>query len=280
MNSFNFKLRWLGFILYFAVLFTLPFGFLADLTGTLVGLSLFIVSLIFLKVTGKIRIITKLKLNKIYPADIQGLFASLSSYAHRLEIPLPEVYLLRSPGLNIGCFSLSKKESLIFITEGLIDKLPRAELIALIVRTLVEIKSAQLRNLSWLSQFLILLERPTTMDYVQNRSHTRRFYPFSVFVRQLVLYPLSWIPIHLIGVKEKPELMDEMTSFLIGDRRALSEAFRRMEATRERTPLFIPFSYHSLFLVSAECIDPIAKIFVKSHSLNDRIFQLEGRGLT
>lgn len=267
----------MGFILYFAILFTLPFGFLANEMGTLIGLGLFSLILVYLYFSGKEKLVKRLRLKKLYPADVPGLYSALSNYAKRLELPLPEVYLIHTPGLNVGSFSLSKKECVLFFSEGAIKTLKRQEISALCARSLVEFKSPDLKNRSWLTQFLLLLERPTTMDFVQNRSHTRRFYPFGVFIRQLILYPLCWIPLQLIGIRQNTRELDEISVSLTGERRALSEAYRKLEAQRERAPVFVPFAFHSLFLISPESIDPLAKVFVRSDSLNPRIYHLEGR---
>ncbi len=266
--------------MYFAVLFALPFGFLASTSGTIVGLGLFCLILLYLKLTAKKRLIERLRLVKLYSINHPGLFASLSSFTERINIGLPEVFMLNSPGLNLGVFALSKSQSLLFLSKGLIDSLSREELAALLARAVVELKTADLKNRSWLSQFLLLIERPTTMDFIQNRSHTRRFYPISVFLRQLILYPLCWLPIQLIGIKQNSLELDESSISLTGDRRSLSEAYRNLEAYRQRTPVFIPFAFHSLFLLSPESIDPLAKVFVRSQSLTQRIYQLEGRQFT
>lgn len=280
VRTLQFKFRWLLFLLYFAIVFTLPFGFLANTTGTLIGLTLFCVILLYLKSSARARLLKRLNVTRLFPIDQPGLFASLTSFSSRLSIPPPQVFLCRSPGLNVGAFTLSQNESVLLFTEGIFEKLSRNQIEALLARALVELKSPDLKNRSWLSQFLLLIEKPTTMDFIQKRPHTRRFYPVGLFLKQLILYPLCWIPIQLIGVKQNSHEMDEASLTLTGDRRSLSEAYRTMEAYRERTPVLIPFAFHSLFLGSPECVDPIAKVFVRSHSLNRRIYQLEGRALT
>lgn len=274
---FTFTLRRMAFLAYSAVLFALPFGFLASENGTCLGLVLFCLTALYVRLTAQKRMIRRLGLTPLYPALCPWLSSVLSEYTRKVGCHVPRVYLIPSPSLNAAVSSFSPKESFLIFTQGLLDNLDRAELEAITVRLIVELESSDIKNRSWLTQFLLLLERPTSMEFAGSRSHTRRFYPLGIFLRQLILYPLSWIPLNLLWKKRESSQLDSLATFYTQDKRSLSEGYRKMEAQRERTPLLCPLAFHSLFLVSPSSVDPIAKVFVVSESLNQRILLLEGR---
>ncbi len=265
-------LRRFAFFAYSAILFALPFGFLASETGTYLGLGLFCLFAFYVRETSTRRLAKRLKLTPLFKEHSLGIYTPLQAYVKRLEIPVPKIFLIPSPGLNAGVFSLGNQKSLLF-SEGLLEALSREELEAVTIRLLTELTSKEVQNRSWLTQFLLLLEGPTWMKHAGNK----RIYSTVTLLKQLVFYPLSWLPIHLLWNSEANASKDAVSVGYTRKNRALSEAYRKMESRRERTPFLCAFAFHPLFLTSPFALDPIADFFMVNPSLYQRILRLEGR---
>jgi len=265
------RLGFVLFVLYVTSFITLPLGLLAERFGVLLGLVLSATFLLSLRYHGLDRVLRRMKAQKIAKAQSPVVFAQVKEFARRLNIPMPQVARIDSPAINVAMAAFSSHESCLIVTRGALDKLSREELAALMGRQVTYLWGGEVTNATWLSQFLSCMDQLVSAGFQHHMLHTRRFYPFRVFLRQILLYPLTLLPAFLLRGAQEPLDLDTKAVRLTRSPHGLGEAYRKLEALQERFPLAVPFSVRHLFLLPPPTLDPLGRLFFDAEPLLPRI---------
>jgi hypothetical protein len=266
------RFRWLVFVVYVAFFFVAPLTILFQLAGLIVGVLLALGFLVALRVRGVAPILKRMGAVSQTAAQSTEAQAIVRELARRLSIPPPRVALLDSGVPNVACCGFSKKDSHLILTTGAIDRLKREELSALIGRECCGIATGEIFCKTWLATFLAFFDR-----WVSGKTSRTvpGGYPFRVFLRQLLIYPLTLLPVRLLsGVKTSTEL-DLLSVGVTQLPRGLTEGLRTVEAVSARHALGVPFSLRHLFCVPPASTDPVAKVIFSTDELRRRIELVE-----
>jgi len=253
-----------GSVLFF---FTLPLALLWDRSGLVVG-GLCAVSFLFcVGFKAEQRIAKRLGLNPLTTAEAPFVHTAVTEYCRRLGIPVPRLALMETPAINLAIFGRRFKNSCLAITRGALQRLEREQLFALIGRELTYLWFGEVFCQTWMSQFF------STIDYIVTPSiaRPRRSYPFKIFLRQVLLFPLTLLPTYFLKSRRESSFFDLKSIRITRKPKALAEGLRRIEATEQRTPLQVPFSARHLFLISPVAQDPLARMFFRTEDLPVRI---------
>ena len=262
------------FVLYVVLFVTLPMALLAERVGFFLGFGLAASFLFSLRFHGIDRILRRMQAHRIARSQAPILFAQVHEYARRLQIPVPWVARIESPGVNIAAVAFSPRECCLVITEGALRQLSREELAALVGRQMTYLWQGEVYNATWLGQFLACIDLLVSPGSQHHLLHTRRFYPFKVFIRQILLYPLTLLPAFLLRGTQEPVDLDRKAVRLTRRPHELAEAYRKIEALQERFPLAAPFSVRHLFLLPPPTLDPLGRLFFDAEPLLPRIQSL------
>lgn len=267
--------RWTIFAIYIGLFFVFPLGVLWDLAGLVIGLILTASFLFLLAWRGCDRIARRLNARLLTVAEAPYPHAILQEHCRRLLIPVPELRVIETPAINCAVFGFSRQRMCLALTRGMLDALARNELSALMGRELTYLWCGDAVGDSWLAQFLATLDSLVT-PVSGNPSHPgRRFYPFKLFLRQGLVYPLVLIPVYLLSGRREPSELDLKSVRLTRKPEALAEALRLLEAYHLRIPLIAPFSVRHLFLLPPSTQDPLARVFFGNERLQSRIRAVE-----
>jgi len=267
------RLRWLVFVVYVAFFFVAPLAILFQLPGLIAGGALALAFLTLLRVRGVAPILKRMGATPLTTAQSTEIQSILKELSRRLRIPAPKAALISSSVPNVACCAFDRKHAYVILTAGALERLKREELSALLGRECCSIASGETFCKTWLAQFLAFFDRWVT-GKPKGFNHG---YPFRVFLRQLLVYPLTLLPVRLLaGVRNSVQL--DLAS--IGITRlpaALTEGLRTIEATSARNPLLVPFSTRHLFSVPPPSMDPIARVIFATEELRERIRLVESR---
>jgi Zn-dependent protease with chaperone function len=265
--------RWILFALYLTLFFTFPLALLWDLTGVTLGALLAISFLFLTGYRGTERLAQRLRVAPLGAAEVPTVYAAVEEYCRRLKMDVPRLGIIETPAVNFAALGFSRRHYVLVLTRGALDLLSREELSALIGRQLVGLWYGDFFTESWLSQCLAMIDRVVAPE--KTKGHSRRIYPYKLFLRRGLLYPLTLFPSFLLKGSRDPGDLDMRCIRLTQKPRALAEGLRRLEALRDRIPCQFPFSTRHLFLVPPPSRDPLARLFMASDSMADRIRAVE-----
>ncbi len=268
-------LRWLGFALYTTLFFTIPLAILWGASGLATGTIVALSFLAFLVWRAPERIALRLGAKEMQTAEAPALFSLTREYCRRLQQPVPRLFIVESPALNLALFGHSKRSGYLVITRGALVTLPRECLGALVARELTYLSLGETTLETSLSELLSLIDGFVMPRRRRGGQPPPRFYPFGLFVRQLFLYPFCLIPGFLLRRSHSAQQLDQASVRLSRDAQGLSEGLRWLQARYERVPLSVPFSSRHLFLLPPPATDPLARVFFSDSDLSDRIRSVE-----
>lgn len=266
--------RWCAFAAYWVVFFSLPPTLLWGLPGLIGGAAAACLLLLALRLRGIHPILQTLKAQPLGAAQAPIFHALVQEHCRRLGLRPPRLYRLPSGALNIAALGFSRRSAALLVTQGLLDKMPRAELSAMVARALCRVWSTELAGETWLARMLQLFQRVSSMPEGLGPQQRDRLLLRYLF-RQILLYPISLPAAWLLHSKRQAGALDQAASRVCTSPRALAEAYRRIEATAEHTALYAPFSTRHLFLVSPLTVDPLARVLFSRSGLNQRIQAIE-----
>jgi len=220
---------------------------------------------------GRDRIARRLGVKRLTRAEAPQLFSIVEEYCRRLAIPVPQIGVIETPALNSALFGFHRSGAYLVVTRGVLETFSREKLCALVGRQVTNLWQGDFICHSWLSQFLKLLDRVTHPARSRGAVHSRRFYPFKLFLRQVLLYPLTMFPAYVLKVSQNPVQMDHRSAKLTRLPRALGEVLRHLESMQERIPYQSPVSLRHLFILPPTTQDPLARVFFHTPDFSERI---------
>lgn len=268
-------LRFGVFVLYVSCFFVVPLTILWADTGLITGAILAVSFLFGVGYQGTERIARRLKVRQISLAENPSLFGIVEEYCRRLKMPLPNLGVIETPAINVAAFGFSKKSTYLVMTSGAMLSLPRDTLAALVGRQLAYLWHPDIFCESWLSQFLAVMERLLAPATRAKGTLAPRFYPFRLFLKQILLYPLCLLPCYILKARVQPEVLDAQSLQITRLPQGLAEGLRLLQARAERTPFKVVFSARHLFLLPPSPRDPLARIFFGAMELEPRIREVE-----
>lgn len=266
------RLRWLVFVIYVAFFFVAPLTILFDLPGLIAGSLFSLGFLIALRSRGVAPILRRMGANPLTHAQSIETLSIVKEISRRLKIPVPRTALIESVVPNVASCAFSRKEAYVVLTTGAIQRLKREELSALLGRECCSIATGEAFCKAWLSQFLSFFDRWVSG---KSKGFATTGYPFRIFLRQILFYPLTLVPVRLLGGTKNSVQLDLISIGVTRLPHALTEGLRTVEATSARTALAVPFSTRHLFCVPPQSTDPIAKVVFSTEELRERIQLVE-----
>jgi Zn-dependent protease with chaperone function len=269
-------LRWTVFAAYLSLFFILPFALIWEIPGIWVGGALALFFLWGMYFKGTSRILSRMGADRVSTAELPHVHTLVAEHSRRLGMSAPRLALIDTPALNFAVLGFSRKASYLVITRGALSSLSREELSAAIGRELAYLWYGDIFCDSWLSQFIAAADKVVGPLRPRDPAPPHRsFYTFKLFLRQILVYPLSLFPIFVLRGPREPGELDLKAVKIIRDPKAFAEALRRMESLRDRIPFGIPFSCRHLFLLPPTTKDPLTRVFFGETSLAERINGLE-----
>ncbi len=264
------NLRWLAFLVYVVLGFALAPGLLwglAGLTGGgLVGLS-FLFALRF-------RALARLDLHKqskpLTVAEAPREHRIAEEYCRRLGIEKPMLRVIETTGINIGVYGFSRENQVVLFTRGLLQSWRKDLVEAVVARALCRIWTGEVPNETWLARLFEIFYRFEAALLPGGKPS-----PLKAAVVQILLYPLTLFPTFVLKSSVDENDLDSKSARMTRDPRSLAEAYRRLDASSERTPCRIPFGARHLFLSSPPSMDPLARLFFSKPSFGKRIKAVE-----
>lgn len=264
---------WGLFSLYVSLLFTLPFAILGNSFGLLLGMGLSACFLLALFSQAERKISHKLNLVPLSLAEAPEIYHAVKDYSRRLGIPPPQIEKLKSETLNLGVFGLTKKKSVLILTDGLLNTMTRAQISALIGRELTAIWHGDTCLATWFSRFLSLMEGVSVSKQHSKTLNRKHFYSLKWVVIQTILLPLALIPQYLLLTLRRTINLDLKSLKLTQLPQELAESYRLMEAMSSRTVFRSSLSTSPFFLLPPAPIDPLSKLLF-SETYNQKPFSL------
>lgn len=265
------RARLIIFVAYVVLFFTLPLALLWGSSGFVVGLAAALFVLTGMRLGATEKILQRLKARHLTRAEAFAPYHVAEELCRRLKLPVPRLAIVESPALNAAVLGFSRNHYVIVLTRGLLETLGRGELSALMSRLLVSVPDGMTFTATWLAQFLNIMEWASNPSRGRPSGAPRRFYSFRLVFRQVLLYPLAMVPSILLRNSSPPEKLDDAAVGLCLNPRALSEVLRRLDATRDRVPLIVSFSYRHLFVLAPPATDVLARVLFEPDRLGDRI---------
>jgi len=246
-----------------------------DVNGVTLGVVGTITFLAWLRLQGDERIARRLKARPLSMAQAPLLHAMVNEYCRRLSLPLPAIQVIESPALNFAVFGFAFAQMNLAVTRGALEKLSREELSALVGRELTCLWHGETVNESWLAQLLSCIDRLISPPRARGSLHGRRFYPLKLFIRQILIYPLTLFPAWVLRARSDPSTVDLRSIKVTKKPEALAEGLRLLEANHQRLVFYSRFSVRHLFLITPPAQDPLARVFFESEGLFSRIASVE-----
>lgn len=272
--TFRAMTHWLAFATYLAIFFTLPFALLWDTTGLAVGGALVVAFLFQLGWRGAERIGERLGASPLTRAEAPELYAMVEEYCRRLSLARPSLHVIETAAVNFAVYGFTRARCHLVVTRGALETLKREEIGALVGRELSYLWYGDVIGESWLSQFLAVLDRFVTPRRVEHSS-VRRAYPFRLFLRHALLYPLALVPAYFLKGATDAAKLDLQSTRITRKPHALASGLRRAEALMERLPFLVPFSTRHLFLLPPPAQDPLARVFFGGDDIGARVKNVE-----
>lgn len=264
------------FLGYLFAVVGLPFFVVWGWSGFLASLPLDFALVLWLRVFGYKAIYRRLGGHRRLGIQLSSwdAFSSLKNavreMARRLNIRVPELVIINHRGFNIGSFGFSARHSALIVTPAVLE-LPKDELLALVARQLVEIHQMRSMVRSWLAQFIAIIDR------MIGTHRPRQSVPFRLFLREVILWPLTLIPFWCLQASSREELLDRRSLKVSGaSALILAQAYRRLELENLRGgESELSVDLRPLFLIQPACTDSLVKSIVYTETLNLRIARLE-----
>jgi Zn-dependent protease with chaperone function len=174
----------------------------------------------------------------------------------------------------MAIYGFHSQDRQLVLTRGILQTLSRPQKSALIALALCHAARGEVANRTWLASFFDFIQT-LLLPFPGRRLTRSASVPLHRVFRQLVLYPLSLFPAFVLGTSEKSAGVDALAIRVTQNPRALAEAFRRVEASSERTPLQTPFSARHLFLTPSPSADPLIRLFFSTSSFENRVHAVE-----
>jgi len=266
---FSITLILLLFALYMVLFCCVPFVILGNPWGILLGFFGSVMLLFTLFYQADRKIFLQLSLEPLSRAEAPEIYHVLEKGCRRLNITEPSIARLKSEALNIGVFGLTQGRTFLIVTDGLLNKVNRSQLTALVGRELTSIYYGDSLLSSWLARFLGLLEKASLPSKTMSSKH-RSFYSIRWVVTRMVFVPIAIIPETLLLKIRRKINLDMESIKLTRLPSELAESYRLIEASSARACLKAPVSLSPLFLASLHQSDPISKLII-SHSSHSRL---------
>jgi heat shock protein HtpX len=262
---------WCLFAIYVTLLFTLPFVILGSYLGLSLGLGLSACFLFTLFFRAEEKTSQKLNLVPLSLAEAPEIYHTVKNYSRRLGIPPPRIERLQTEALNIGVFGLSRRRSVLILTDGLLTTMTRAQISSLIGRELTAIWHGDTCLSTWFSRFLSLMEGLGVSQQPLKALNRKHSYSLRWVVVQTILLPLALLPQFLLLRIRRVNNLDLKSLKLTQLPQELAESFRLMEAMSSRLTFRITLSTTPFFLLPPAPTDPLSKLLF-SETYNQKSF--------
>ncbi|MBI3296043.1 MAG: hypothetical protein HYZ71_15055 [Deltaproteobacteria bacterium] len=269
MNWIERTFRLGAFLAYLFFLIALPFMVIWGWIGFLLSLPIDAVAIYWLRVCGYRSIRSRLGAEGASWGDRPAIQHAVSEIARRLGIRVPELVIKKSGSHNIGCFGFSPNRAAIVVTPSVLE-VPRDELLALVAREMVEIKSFRAGVRSWFAQFVAVVDR------MIGSHRGRQSLPFRLFLKEAIVWPATLIPVWCLLVRGAENELDQEALRIAGvSPLVLATGYRRIELESGRVPLEIPVDLRGLFLMPPRFEESLVKSMFPAESLASRVVRLE-----
>lgn len=269
----NIAVGWLLFALYLTLLCAIPFFILGNNWGGLIGITIAATILISLRFGAEKKVFARLSLKSLSIAESPETFHISEEFCRRLNIPEPQIAILKSDALNVGVFGLSRKHTLLILTDKLLTSVSRPQLAALIGRQLTAVYYGDTALSSWLVRFLSCLE---TLSIPSSFSKSKGLYSLRWVIARMIFLPLAILPEKfLLRIRHRINL-DLESLKLTQLPTALAESYRLLEAASARNTLKAPASLSPIFLMPPQQSDPISKIIISQTNHSRLLKSLNG----
>ncbi|MCB0392755.1 MAG: M48 family metalloprotease [Bdellovibrionales bacterium] len=256
------------------------FGYaLAEREGVLWGLviSLSINSIIYLYVESKV--LNSFSVDPIEGQDPWGLILSLQDIIQKARIPQPEVLVLKNPSPQVFLLSKSWLNSHIVVTTGLLERLNKKDLKAILAYCVATIKRqdsfahlvamAFISTILWVGQIFDKIYR--WLVGIKGQGPFFHNYPFTY-----CLSPFAKIILKFI-VKEKDYMeADKLAGSFVGSPKDLAHALWKLQSYSLTLPLNSPVYLAHGFIVNPLTPKGWTRYFQAQPSVKDRIKNLIG----
>ncbi len=267
-------LRWLAFFSFTVLCLAVPLGLIWGSQGLIAGVLVASILAIGMRWNATERIARKLQAKPLTLAEAPIAHGLVREYCRRLRIPTPQLMIIESNGLNAGAFGFSRHAIRLVVTRGLLEKLTRGQLAAVLCRVLCKAQTFEIYNESWLCQFFEVLDKAVLSKKNSMRRPEEPLILHRV-LRQAILYPITLFPAYVLKASCDESLLDAQTAKLTQNPLFLAGAYRRMESRADWAPYQAPFSCRHLFLATPPTADPLARAFFAETALNQRVKQIE-----
>lgn len=269
------RLKWTGFAAYVGLFLAVPLALLWGTQGAGIGLGAAAGLLVWMRAGARRKIASALGAERLSAAEFPQLSHWIAEYCRRLGIQRPALAVIESPAINAAVYGFSRHGATLVLTRGALTNVRRDELAALVGRELTFLWTGDVVNNTWLSAFLGMLEGLVKTPRDASVSSRGRSYPFSLLMKQTLLYPLTLVPTMLLISRRDAGKLDLQSIQLAGKPRALAEVLRYAEAMRSRSPLYASFSTRHLFLLPPPTRDALARVFFRLDPVEPRIVAIE-----
>ena len=214
-------------------------------------------------------------------AAAPGLHETVGELAVRAAVPMPRLYLIRSPQPNAFATGRNPDRSAVAVTQGLLEQLPPEQ-----VRAVVAHELAHIRNRDVLVSSIAAMIAGAV-------SAIANVLQFSLFfgghddddagplgwlgtIATLMLAPLAATLLQLAVSRQREYLADATAARLLGSGRPLADALERLERGTAAMPMAINPAFASLYIANPLPRTGAAALFATHPPLRERISRLRG----
>lgn len=212
-------------------------------------------------------------------SDAPALYEMVRRLSHRLEIPMPKIYMLDEDQPNAFATGRNPEHGALAVTRGIMRILSPEELEGVIGHELSHIKhrdilvstvaAAIAGAISYLAQMA-----QWAMIFGGGRNDEERGNPFAAIV-MMIVGPIAAMLIQMAISRSREYGADEGGARVTGNPMYLAGALRKLQAASQRIPMDANPATSHMFIVNPLSGGGIVKLFSTHPPIEERIARLE-----
>ncbi|GAB4135131.1 MAG: zinc metalloprotease HtpX [Cyanobacteria bacterium J069] len=217
----------------------------------------------------------------ITEAEAPGLYAMVRRLCERAELPMPQIFVIPSPGANAFATGRDPEHAAIAVTQGIVQMLSEPELEAVIAHELSHVRNRDTLTqavaatvagaISWLAQ---MMQYSLMFGGMGNRDERQGGGNPLGLLLAVFLAPLSASVIQMAISRTREFEADAGSARMTSNPRALVSALQKLEASAKRMPIPANPAFSPLLIVNAVPKQFLSSLFSTHPTTEARIENL------